>query len=218
MNPGVLPIPILLQDFVDEYSFVRKVRRILVRFIVPPLMAIHVFIFFQFSSLWPCVVFTHWHFSWKSRTLFIEWRCRIWWWCVCSCHLASCSRPTTEDLRTDHGLEARRNPTNFLKQSKGMKPNLIYRFFLSLRTRIPTFRLQVLGFSWLELAWGRSLQVESWDCWGLSTLLPYPSVPAWPTDRRWLFTFVVIGIYIYIYIAMNSVQDMLLAAFSTICL
>lgn len=85
-----------------------------------------------FSSLWPCVVFTVTDISpGNTRTLFIEWRCRIWWWCVCSCHLASCYVVPDPQLRVEdyHALEARRNPTNFLKQRKGMKPNLIYRFF-----------------------------------------------------------------------------------------
>ena len=217
MNPGVLPIPILLQDFVDEYSFVRKVRRILVRFIVPPLMAIHVFIFFQFSSLWPCVVFTHWHFSWKSRTLFIEWRCRIWWWCVCSCHLASCSRPTTEDLRTDHGLEARRNPTNFLKQSKGMKPNLIYRFFFIFtytdsNVSTPSSWFLMIGISLRSVTAGWILRLLRFV--NFATL----SFSACLAHRQALVVYLCCDWNIYIYIAMNSVQDMLLAAFSTICL
>ena len=197
---------------------------------VPPLMAMHVFMYFQFSSLWPCVVFTlltflletpgpyssnedagsggdvFAHVTWRVVTLFQthNWGLRT--------------------IMVWRREEIQQTFSNKVRESTDL--TWYIDFFKSLRTRIPTFWLQFLGFSWLEVAFFRSLQVESWDCWGLSTLLPYPSVPAWPTDRRWLFTFVVIAVYIYtytyihiyIYIAMNSVQDMLLAAFSTICL
>ena len=58
------------------------------------------------------------------------------------------------------GLEARRNPTNFLKQSKGMKPNLIYSFFFIFTYTDSNVLTPISWFLMIGISF-RSLQIES---------------------------------------------------------